>query len=58
MYMFYIFLSYSYYTPVLALTGTADPVTQKVISSTLAVQDATKFIVSPDRPNLRFEIAT
>ena len=40
----------------LALTGTADPVTQKVICSTLAIQDATKLIVSPNRPNLRFEI--
>ena len=36
MYMFHIFY--------LALTGTADPVTQKVICSTLAVQDATKLI--------------
>ena len=43
-------------TPVLALTGTADPMTKKVICSTLAIQDATKLIVSPNRPNLRFEI--
>ena len=52
--MFYIL--YPTATPVLALTGTADPMTQNVICSTLAIQDATKLIVSPNRPNLRFEI--
>mgnify|MGYP002803552619 CR=1 FL=1 len=43
-------------TPVLALTGTADQVTQKVICSTIAINNATKLFVSPNRATLRFEI--
>lgn len=43
-------------TPVLALTGTADQETQKVICYTLARTDATKLFFSPNRSNLRFKI--
>ncbi len=43
-------------TPVLALTGTADQLTEKVTCSTLAIDNATKLFVSPNRPNLEFEV--
>lgn len=44
-------------TPVLALTGTADKHTQKVIISSLALRsDALHIFLSPNRPNLRINV--
>ncbi|EKD42127.1 MAG: hypothetical protein ACD_73C00318G0003, partial [uncultured bacterium] len=42
--------------PRIALTATADRVTQKEISEKLALQKARTFLTSFDRPNIRYEV--
>lgn len=43
-------------TPILALTGTADVKTQKVIKKSLSMKDPKVLVLSPNRPNLRISV--
>ena len=43
-------------TPFLALTGTADETTERIISDSLGTKNHEKVLVSPNRINLRFSV--
>src|SRR5687768_5975388 len=46
------------HVPRIALTATADPPTQREIAERLGLQDATCFVTSFDRPNIRYRVVS
>ena len=54
--MIFLFLIALPGTPILALTGTADERTQKVIKTSLSMRDPKVLVLSPNRLNLRISV--